>query len=126
MTVTFDEIAAAKYVLLTTFRKNGTEVATPVWAVRDGAKLLVWTVTDSYKVKRLRRDSRVRIAACDMRGTPLSEAIDGTGVLLDASGTDRARKLISKKYGLVGFLAMKGSLLRRGKKGTIGVSVTVP
>lgn len=123
MTVSFDDIAAAKYILLSTFRKDGSEVATPVWAVRDGDHILVWTVTDSYKVKRLRRDPRVKVAACDIRGTPLSEALEGTGAILDAAGTDRARKLIQKKYGVTGFLAIKGSLLRRGRGGTVGLEL---
>jgi predicted pyridoxine 5'-phosphate oxidase superfamily flavin-nucleotide-binding protein len=54
-----------KYLSLTTFRRDGTPVATPVWFVVDDGRVLVWTSAASWKAKRLRRDSRVRIAACD-------------------------------------------------------------
>ena len=56
-----DRLAAEKYVLLTTFRKDGRAVPTPVWAVRDGDALAVWTVSDAGKVKRIRRDGRVTV-----------------------------------------------------------------
>ena len=87
MTPTFADLAAAKYVLLTTFRKDGTPVPTAVWAAADADRLLVWTVTDSYKVKRLRRDPRITLAVCDVRGNPRSDAVPGTATVLDAAGT---------------------------------------
>ncbi|MEV5447304.1 PPOX class F420-dependent oxidoreductase, partial [Streptomyces sp. NPDC052644] len=61
-----DRLAAEKYVLLTTFRKDGRAVSTPVWAVRDDDTLAVWTVADSGKVKRIRRDGTVTVAPCDV------------------------------------------------------------
>lgn len=73
-----DRLSAEKYVLLTTFRKDGRAVSTPVWAVRDGDALAVWTASDTGKVKRIRRDSRVTVAPCDVRGRPHGEAIPGT------------------------------------------------
>lgn len=126
MTSTLGEIAAAKYVLLTTFRKDGTPVATPLWAAADGDRLLMWTVTDSWKVKRIRRNPRVTIAPCDARGNPKGEAVEATAEILDLPGSDRARDAIAKRYGVLGWLTMKGSLLRRGRTGTVGVAVTIP
>lgn len=121
----FAELAAAQYVLLTTFRKDGSAVGTPVWAVGDRQQLLVWTATDSYKVKRLRRDPRLTLAICDARGRPRSEAVPGTGVVLDAEGSERTRTLIARKYGIVGRVLMLGSVLRRGRSGTVGVACTL-
>ncbi|MFF0813671.1 PPOX class F420-dependent oxidoreductase [Rhodococcus sp. NPDC003318] len=126
MTSTLGEIAAAKYVLLTTFRKDGTPVPTPLWAAADGDRLLMWTVTDSWKVKRIRRNPRVTIAACDARGNPKGEAIDAVAEILDLPGSDHARDAIVKRYGILGWLTMKGSLLRRGRTGTVGVAITAP
>ncbi|MFD4183603.1 PPOX class F420-dependent oxidoreductase [Rhodococcus sp. NPDC058514] len=126
MSSTFSEIGAAKYVLLTTFRKDGTGVPTPLWAALDGDRLLMWTVTDSYKVKRVRRNSRVTIAACDLRGNQTGEAIEASAAILDDAGTDHARDVIARKYGILGWITMKGSLIRRGKTGTIGLAVTAP
>lgn len=124
-TPTFTDLAAARYVSLTTYRRDGTAVPTPVWAVADGERLLVWTVTGSHKVTRLRRDPRITVAVCDARGRVHGGAAAGTAVILDAAGTDRARAAIARKYGLFGWLVVKGSLLRRGRTGTIGLACTL-
>jgi uncharacterized protein len=117
-------LGSGKYVLLTTFRKNGTPVPTPVWVVRDGDDLAVWTVTTSGKVKRIRRNAAVTVAECDLRGRPLGEAVPATARVLDAAGTERVRALLRKKYGVMGWLTVNGSLLRRGRDGTVGITVT--
>jgi hypothetical protein len=114
-----------KYLLLTTFRKDGTPVPTPVWAARDGESLVVWTVHDSGKVKRIRRDGTVTLAPCTVRGTPTGDAVDGRAELMDAAGTERSRSLIAGKYGLIGRLTMLGSRIRRGSTGTVGIRLTV-
>lgn len=120
-----DRLAAEKYVLLTTFRKDGRAVSTPVWAVRDGDALAVWTVTDSGKVKRIRRDGAVTVAPCDVRGRPLGEAVPGHAVLCGPAESSRVRHLLRRKYRLLGRLTLLGSRLRRGEAGTIGIRVTV-
>lgn len=121
----FADLAAARYVLLSTFRKNGTAVPTAVWAAADGDRLLVWTATDSHKVTRLRRDPRITLAVCDARGKPRSPAVPGTAVVLDDAGTEHTRAVIARKYGILGWLGVKGSLLRRGRSGTIGLACSV-
>lgn len=121
----FTDLAAARYVSLTTYRRDGSAVPTAVWAAPDGDRLLVWTTTDSYKVARLRRDPRITVAVCDARGRPRSGAVAGTATILDAAGTERARAAIIAEYGLFGWLAVTGSLLRRGRSGTIGLACTL-
>ncbi|WAC57005.1 PPOX class F420-dependent oxidoreductase [Gordonia sp. SL306] len=121
----FGEAAQAKYVQLTTFRKDGTPVATPLWAAIDGGQLTMWTAADSWKVKRIRRDPRVVVQACDARGRKTTGvAVNGTAEILDDAGTEKVRGLIIGKYGILGWLTVKGSLLRRGKSGTVGLSIT--
>ncbi|WP_406229866.1 PPOX class F420-dependent oxidoreductase [Nocardia sp. NBC_01009] len=124
MTNTLGAVGKADYVLLTTFRKDGTPVATAVWAAADAGKLYVWTVTDSWKVKRLRRNPAVTVQPCSASGKPHGEVIEGTGRVLDAEGTERVRKLLKKKYWLLGPLVILGSTLRRGKAATIGIEIT--
>jgi PPOX class probable F420-dependent enzyme len=120
-----DLLGAEKYVLLTTFRKDGREVATPVWVVRDGDALGIWTVADSGKVKRIRRSGAVTVAPCDVRGRPHGEAVPGTASILDSGSADRLRNLLRRKYGIMGWLGMLGSRIRRGKDGTVGIRITL-
>ncbi|SDC28571.1 PPOX class F420-dependent oxidoreductase [Actinokineospora iranica] len=114
-----------KYLLVTTFKRDGTAVPTPVWVVRDGTELLFWTVANSGKVKRIRNNGRVEVAECDFRGAKSGPTTPGTARLLDADGSEHTRRLIQRKYGIVGRITMLGSRLRRGPNGTIGVAITL-
>ncbi|WP_067538679.1 PPOX class F420-dependent oxidoreductase [Nocardia crassostreae] len=119
----FGPVGTANYVLLTTFKKDGTPVATAVWAALDAGRLYVWTVTDSWKVKRIRRNPQVTLQPCDVRGKAHGEVVKGTATVLDGAGSDRVRALVKKRYGLQGLLVVTGSVLRRGKSGTIGIEI---
>jgi len=126
--VTLDSFARARYVSVTTFRKNGTGVATPVWFAVDGGELFAWTRTDSWKVKRLRNDSRVVITVCDARGRIADGAptAEGTARLLDRDGTAGVRKLLARKYTwqfwVVDWPAM---VARLGKRPHTGIAVSM-
>ncbi|WP_019073899.1 PPOX class F420-dependent oxidoreductase [Streptomyces hokutonensis] len=122
---TLERLASGKYLLVTTFRRDGREVPTPVWVVRDGDALGIWTVTDSGKVKRTRNRADVLVGECDLRGNPLSEQVPGRAVLLDAAQTQRYRGLVRRKYGLTGWLTVLGSRLRRGTEGSVGIRITL-
>lgn len=119
-----DRLGAGKYLLVTTYRKNGTQVATPVWVVRDGDALGVWTAADSWKVKRVRNRADVLIGPCDVRGRPTGDQVPGTAEICDAATTARYRKLLARKYGVLGRLTLFGSRLRRGLDGTLGIRIT--
>lgn len=106
MPTTLDLLTAGRYLSLTTFRRDGTPVATPVWLVRDGDALLVITGAESGKAKRLRADPRALVATCDMRGTLTSEAVPATGELLGPEETARAASEITRRYGILGRLFM--------------------
>jgi PPOX class probable F420-dependent enzyme len=94
-------LAGEKYISLTTFKKDGTAVATPVWVVSDdGRRLLVLTGPQTWKVKRLRRDPRVIVAASDFRGRMRGEPFEGVGRLLDIPQGSLVEPLLDQKYGL--------------------------
>ncbi|MFB8030516.1 PPOX class F420-dependent oxidoreductase [Streptomyces sp. NPDC056465] len=126
--MTLQDFARSEYVSLTTYRKDGTPVATPVWAAADDGVLYVWTRSDSWKVKRLRNDSRVRVTVCDVRGRIAEGApsAEGTARLLDADGTRAVRKVLARKYTwkfwLVDWPAM---VARLGKRPHTGIAVTL-
>lgn len=119
-----ERLAAGSYVSLTTFRRTGEPVATPVWASRDSDRLYVWTDAGSGKVTRLRRDRRVVLAPCDGRGRLQGAAVDGTAVLLEeAADVDRVRALHRAKYGLQFRAFDLGASLFRRHIVAIGISV---
>jgi uncharacterized protein len=120
-----ERLSAGKYLLVTTFRKDGRTVATPVWMVRDGDALGVWTAADSGKVKRIRNNGDVVLATCDARGRPSGEEIAGRAEILGREETLRYRSLIARRYGLVGRLVLAGSRIRRGLDGSVGIRITL-
>ncbi|MFJ3977195.1 PPOX class F420-dependent oxidoreductase [Streptomyces sp. NPDC090021] len=120
------ELGSARYVSLTTFRKDGTPVATPVWAVADGGELYVWTRSDSWKVKRIRNDGRVTVAPCDVRGRVEEgvSAVEGRARLLDEEGLRRVRRLMSRKYTWQFWTVdVPAALVRRGKRPHTAIAV---
>ncbi|WP_159479321.1 PPOX class F420-dependent oxidoreductase [Streptomyces caniferus] len=123
-----DAVARSPYVSLVTYRKSGTPVATPVWAVAEGDELLVWTRDDSWKVKRLRNDARVTVTPCDVRGRIAegAQAVEGTGRLLEGKDElGRVRRAMAGKYGLrFRLMDSVGALVRGGKRPHVGISVT--
>jgi hypothetical protein len=92
------EIQGQKYISLTTFRKSGTAVATPVWFGEQGEKLYVMTRSDSGKYKRIRNNPQVRIAPCTVRGKITGPEFTATARLLPAEDWVRVRPSIEKKY----------------------------
>ncbi|MEU9103376.1 PPOX class F420-dependent oxidoreductase [Streptomyces xanthophaeus] len=124
--MTMEELGRARYVSLTTFRKDGTPVATPVWAVADGGELYVWTRSDSWKVKRIARDGRVTVTACDVRGRVEEGApvLEGRARLLDEAGLRRVRALMSRKYTWQFWTVdVPATLWRRGKRPHTAIAV---
>lgn len=99
-TGSIEEIRAHKRALVVTYRKDGTPVPTPVWAAEDGGRLYVRSERACGKVKRLRKDSRVLIAPCTVRGKPLGAPLEASGRLLGPDEEARAERALARRYGL--------------------------
>jgi PPOX class probable F420-dependent enzyme len=101
-----------KYISLETFKKDGTGVKTPVWVAEVGGKLIVFTDGNSYKVKRVARNSKARIAGCDARGRVHGEWFDATAKLSDSDDFVRqSYEALHRKYGIVYSLITAGAKL---------------
>jgi len=87
-----------KYISLETFKRNGQGVKTPVWFVLHANALYVYTKADSWKVKRIRNSPRVRVAACDIRGTVRGPWLDATASLVEGDERLAPDKLLDRKY----------------------------
>jgi PPOX class probable F420-dependent enzyme len=94
------DIAPVKRSLLVTHRRDGTPVPTPVWAAPAGGVLYVRSERASGKVKRLRRDPRVLVAPCTVRGRPLGGPFEAHGRLLDGEDELIAESALAARYGL--------------------------
>jgi len=115
-----------RYVSLATFRRNGEEVATPVWIVQSGERYYVFSAGDAGKVKRIRNDSRVRLAVCDIRGNVKSDWIAAEArIVTDPAVIAPAQRAMRKKYGIQMLLADAGAKLtgRFGKRVYLEIAV---
>jgi uncharacterized protein len=99
------------YVSLRSFKRDGGPVDTAVWAAPLDGGLVVFTLRESFKVKRLRRNPRVQVAACGMFGSVTGPWHDGTCVLVqDPARIAAAFAALDAKYG---WQMRVGTLMRR-------------
>ena len=94
------EIQRQKYISLSTFRKSGAAVPTPVWFGEQDDKLYVKTRSDSGKCKRIRNNPQVRIAPCTIRGKITGPDFAAMARILPPENWPPARRSIEKKYWL--------------------------
>jgi hypothetical protein len=87
-----------KYLSLTSFKRDGTGVATPVWFVVDAGQLLVLTDSESFKAKRIRRNPAVMIAPCSAAGRLHREPVRARAEVLPESELRRVEQLMTRKY----------------------------
>jgi uncharacterized protein len=97
----FSALRGHKYALLTTFRRDGTPVPTPIWFGLGGdGKLYLRTEGAAAKVRRVRNDPRARVAPCTVRGKPVGPTTEARARVLPAEEEERAEAAISANYGL--------------------------
>jgi uncharacterized protein len=101
----FAALGDEEFLSLTTFRKSGQRVSTPMWVTRDGDALVMFAPQASGKVKRLRNDPRVELRPCGRLGR-VEEGVEPVAgvaeVLTDEASLERATGLLRRKYGLAG------------------------
>jgi hypothetical protein len=98
---TFQNLQGHQYMSLTTFRKTGAAVPTPVWFAQIGDKLYMLTNENAGKVKRIRNNPSVTVAPCTVRGEVLGEALPAKArILTDSGEIQTAIQALNRKYGL--------------------------
>jgi PPOX class probable F420-dependent enzyme len=125
MTVPAD-IVRSKYVSLTTRRKDGRTVATPVWHVVHGDEVWIISEARAGKVKRIRNNGDVVLAVCDLRGNVAPDAprVNGHARLLDEEDTRAGRVLLGRKYATSRFGNWFARILHLRRPPMIGIAVT--
>lgn len=96
------ELLRAKYISFATQKRDGSMVATPVWAGNEDTSLFVFSEADAGKVKRLRNFSRSTVAPCTATGRVTGNSYDCESYLLESEADiERAYKALNKKYGIL-------------------------
>ncbi|MBM9504079.1 PPOX class F420-dependent oxidoreductase [Actinacidiphila acididurans] len=123
-TEVLDRLAGGRYVSLTTYRKDGRPVPTPVGFAVDAGELLLLTPADTGKVKRIRNNSRVVIAPCDSAGRVPNGApsAEGTASLLTGPDAARAHRLLARKYFPLRVIHLFDRIVRR-RRVLVGIAV---
>ena len=114
MTASINSFEKQQFMNVETYRKTGVAVQTPVWFVVVNGELCFTTETRSGKVKRLRRNPKVRVAPCKVNGELLGDWHDGTARFLSGDEILVVEKMFSRKYGLQKYwFDLLGRLQRR-------------
>jgi uncharacterized protein len=116
----------SRYIALTTYRRDGRPVTTPVWAVPLEGQLYVVTANSTGKARRVRATGRVRFAPCDVSGRHIQgEWHEGSArIVLDEARRSSALAALRRKYGWQLFLAMLVYRLRGSYRGRVVLEVT--
>lgn len=119
----FLPLEGEQYISLTTFRRNEMPVATPVWFVRLGDSVCLYTGASTGKVKRIHAHPRVTVAPCTLRGDVTGPTIVGSAsIVSDPTTIKRIRAALGQKYGWQYHLLMWYTALahrfQRGPRGT--------
>lgn len=93
-------VLTAQYVALTTYRRDGTPVTTPVWAAAEGESLYLFSNAAAGKVKRLRNSSRAAIAPCTATGKVTGAQLPAEAFNLTNDQMPKVWRLLTKKYGM--------------------------
>ncbi len=104
-TASLSQFEGENVISVESYRKNGEPVRTPVWFLKEDDRLVVHTGGNSGKVKRIKRNTKVRVAPSRFRGEPKTDYIEAQAeIVADPETVKKYYSLIYKKYGLVGSL----------------------
>jgi PPOX class probable F420-dependent enzyme len=118
-----EALVPGRYLSVTSFKRDGTGVATPVWFVSDGERLLALTDLHSAKVRRMRHDPHVLVASCRPDGKLRREQLPARSEVLTATpDLERVQRLLTERYKLSYRLVMLFYRLGRRLRGERGVA----
>ena len=94
-----DALFPGRYLSVTSFKRDGTAVATPLWSVSDGKRLYAFTDLHSWKVRRIRRNPHVLVASCRVNGKLRMEPVSARAEVLTADAElERVQRLLLNRY----------------------------
>lgn len=122
----FANLQGHQYANLTTFRKTGVPVTTPVWFALQDGKVYITTQASAGKLKRIRHTPAVEIGPSDARGASRGPTVAGEAGILPPAEHAQADQLLSRKYGLLYTLFTLAGRLRGAERAFIEVTPPGP
>lgn len=117
-TAELDSLFPGRYLSITSFKRDGTGVTTPVWFVSDGKRLFAFTDLHSAKIRRIRRNPHVLVASCRPDGRLRREPLAGRAeVLTTTANLEHVRGLLVARYKISYRVAMMFYRLGRRIRG---------
>ena len=98
MNATLAPLRDTKTILLTTYKKDGTPIATPVSIAFDGERAFFRSYDKAWKTKRLRRNPVVQAAPATLRGQPVGPAVRARAILLDGDQARVAARALARRH----------------------------
>jgi|SRR5262245_12832875 len=122
-----EQFIRQRTVLLTTYRRNGTPVGTPVNIAVEGGRAFVRTWDLAWKIKRIRNNPEVEIAPSTVTGKPTGPAIRARARILIDDESAHAGQLLARKHPILhGILVPLVHRLRGNKTMHIEVTPVIP
>jgi hypothetical protein len=106
MNATFASVRNAKTILLTTYKRDGTAVATPVSIAFDADRAFFRSYDKAGKTKRLHRNPCVQIAPSTFRGKPTGPAAQARATLLAGEQAKIAARALTRRHRLLQGMAV--------------------
>jgi PPOX class probable F420-dependent enzyme len=127
-----DELFPGRFLSVTSFKRDGTPVATPLWFGTDGSRLFALTDLHSAKVRRIRRNPHVLVAPCRVNGKLRAKPVPArVEVLSDVAELERVQAILTRchpiSYRLVMLFYRLGRRFRgeRSVADGAGLAITV-
>jgi PPOX class probable F420-dependent enzyme len=100
MTITtgLEALKGTGTILLTTYKRDGTPVPTPVSVAFDGDRAFFRSYDQAWKTKRLRNDARVEIAPATLRGKATGPAVAARATLLTGAQAQFAARALARRH----------------------------
>ena len=111
------EVSGSKCISLTTFKRDGTKVSTPIWFNVIDGKIYVTTEPSAWKVKRIAKNPSVEFAVCTQRGKVTGKTFAGTARLL--APVELAAVIAAKKRRYLSF-----RLIHLFKQDQVAIEIT--
>jgi PPOX class probable F420-dependent enzyme len=92
------QVREAKTIMLTTFKRDGTPIGTPVSIAFDGDRAFFRSYDKAWKTRRLRRNPQVEVAPSTLRGRPVGPSVTAHATLLDGEQADVAARALARRH----------------------------